>query len=474
MFRNILYLFFIFSLCFASVRFFHLDQKAWHLIQKWKQEIIKKTENPQKNKSTNLESTTSEIETAVDFSSSEHLSRGKSYYEQGFIELARDEYLAALKKEPNQKTYLLLAQCQTLLKNYEGAIQNLKTAINLKYSPSIQIAIAKNFMHLFDFTSAKKILKHLKGKNKQADYWLNVFYLMAQHNLEEIPAIANSDNFLPAQNLQKAINTFQSFSDGQNIYFKALLAQVLVDNKDFELAIYLTEKILKERSDYRDVWIINGYAYLSLENYEKAKNALENAYDLDPVKPQTQYFLAVVLEELEQKETALEFYQLAYKNKYEPKIHVLQKIAELSLNLEYYDEAYTLYEEILKLENTEIDSFIRPVWIAIDKLNNLEKAEAIALWAQKLFPEEAQSYNLLAWVEIEKGNISRAQNFLNQALQFNKTLAAAHLNQGRIDVLQNNLEQALKSFEKAYSYDKDGSIGNLAAKKYNELLLLTN
>jgi tetratricopeptide (TPR) repeat protein len=452
MLKNILYIIFFLSISIAVIHFFNIDEKILS--------------------SLNTQNNTEEARQSLpQYTFSERIQRGDAYLRQGFAELARNEYLQAIKKDKsNINSFIKLADTQTLLKNYEGAMQNLYKAESIQNSLEIQKKISENFIHMFDFSSAEKILELQKGKDQEIDYLLDVFLFLKEEIIPEDFQISHIQSFNKSQRVQKAFQEYELYQGGQNIFLQALLVQALIDNTDYELALELLKKVLKQRSDYRDAWIMQGYAYLHLEDFSEAKDSFERAYDLDTTKPETQYFLAVSLEEINQKKKALEMYNLAYKNHYEPKVHVVQKIADLSLEFGYYKEAYKLYEEKLKLSNNDVDSYIQPIWIALSKLSNIDKAENLAEWARKVFPSEAQSYNLSAWVEIERGDYERAQSFLHQSFSFHPNFSAAHYNQGRLYEALNQKDKAIKSYELAYQNDKEGNIGDIAAQSYNRLL----
>jgi tetratricopeptide (TPR) repeat protein len=456
MIKNILYIIFFLSISIAAIQFFRIDLQ-WISFLETKQEVVIETK---------------EVILEDQYNYSERIQRGDSYLDQGFAELAQDEYLKALKQDnKNLPAYIKLAYTQEVLKNFKGALYNLRQAEKLENTLAIQIAIVKNLIHISDFTAAEKILRLYEKPSSEMQYLLDILQLLKVEYWNQETQTVLEGEFLKYKRIQEAFDSFAVYQGGQKIFLQTLIVKALIDNADYEVALSLVDMILTQRSDYRDAWIMQGYAYLQLEDFVKSKKSLEKAYDLDTAKPETQYFLGIALEEMQQKNKALEFYHLAYKNGYEPKVHVIQKIANLSLEFGYYKEAYKLYEEKLVLSNTDIDSYVRPISIALINLSDTAKAENLAEWSRKVFPNEAQSYNLSAWVEIEKGDLLRAQSFLNQSFSFNKNFAPAYYNQGRIYEIQGNNEKALENYEKAYKNNKVGdNISEIAAQSYNRLL----
>ena len=72
------------------------------------------------------------------------------------------------------------------------------------------------------------------------------------------------------------------------------------------------------------------------------------------------------------------------------------------------------------------------------------------------------------------GNATRAKGAaernLKKAIEMDPNLAAAHFNLGQLYELQNRSDLGLASYQSAYELDSSGSIGNMAATAYNELL----
>jgi tetratricopeptide (TPR) repeat protein len=122
------------------------------------------------------------------------------------------------------------------------------------------------------------------------------------------------------------------------------------------------------------------------------------------------------------------------------------------------------------MSKDDVNSFVRPVWLYIDFIDEPEKALKLAETAALTFPDSAMSYNLLGWSQTALNEMGKAEKNLKKAITIEPNLAAAHYNLGNLYKKQNRDEMALDSFQKAYDLDSNGSIGNLAAQAYNELL----
>jgi tetratricopeptide (TPR) repeat protein len=398
---------------------------------------------------------------------------GESYFEEGFYTLALEEFLEALEEEQNpsqqKEIFLKIGETHSKLKNFESAIENFKHAGHIQNSPELQLRLVKEHIRMFDIKSADARLPFLEGVFEEADFSIFLHKLLAGLDPTELsppPFIENKK----LSDIHKAYETFALYKDSPSDFLLTLIVKSLEENKEYEYAILLGEKIIEKNPEYRDALLLHGYASLAKEMFEKASLSFKKAYEIDPLRPDTQYFLGVTLEALGNKKDAYSYYDLAYKNGYTPRIHVLQKLADLSFEFELYSQALNLYEEFLTLSKNDPDDFIRPVFIALEKQKNYEKAENFAKKALSYFPESAQSYNLLAWVSLESGDIPLAQSYINKSFEINPLFAPAHLNQGHIYVKLESIKEALESYEKAYSFDKNGPIGERAIVFYNELL----
>ncbi len=136
-----------------------------------------------------------------------------------------------------------------------------------------------------------------------------------------------------------------------------------------------------------------------------------------------------------------------------------------------YEKSVKSYEEILEYNKQDINAFVRPIWIYLDFLNDPTKAVKLSEMAVIAFPNDAMAYNLLGWSQTGTLNYVEAEKNLKKSIEIDSTSAAPYYNLGKLYENQDLIEDALYSYQKAYELDQAGSIGNLAAKRYNNLLI---
>jgi uncharacterized protein HemY len=266
------------------------------------------------------------------------------------------------------------------------------------------------------------------------------------------------------------MDEFDIYDAGQDAHLRLLVARAFVQSGEYQMGKELVWSILKNNRDYRDAWIILGYSYLRLQSYEEAIDALEEALKQDPEKPETMFYLGLAYASDDRLEDAIEILELAKKNGYEPVIHVDQKLAELYFQVEDYDKASEEYEEVISLNATNIDYFVRPVWIYIDKINQPEKATQLAEKALLHHPDNAMAYNLLGWANVANNDFINAKKNLEKSLELQDSLDAPYLNLGWMYEKQGNLQKAKDLYKKAFEVGQESPVGNLAAQRYNALL----
>ncbi len=207
-----------------------------------------------------------------------------------------------------------------------------------------------------------------------------------------------------------------------------------------------------------------------MEKYQFALTAFEKAYSLDSEWVTTQYFLGVSHKELKHLNDSIFYFNLALSNDFEPKLAIYKELADLYFQNKDYKKSAEAYEKVLEINKSDVNAFIRPIWLYLDFVKDPKKALKLSKIAFASFPESAMTYNLLGWSYIGTKDYDQAEKNLKKSIEMDNTLSAAHYNLARLYQEKNKYDLALKYYQEAYKLDVNGSIGNLSAKAYNELL----
>ena len=267
-----------------------------------------------------------------------------------------------------------------------------------------------------------------------------------------------------------AYDEFDFNQGGENTHLKTLLGRAYAQNGEYQLAIAILFDAIKEKKNYRDPWIILGYSYLNINKFTDAIEALEEARKLDPQHPKTPFYLALAYQGIGDFQRAIDNLEIARNNGYEPRIQIEQKLAELYLQRKEYEKAAQSYENLIALNSEDINQFIKPIWIYLDRLNKPLKALELANKALTTHPESAMGYNLVGWAAVGANDFESAKMYLDKALSVNPKLDAVYLNYGTYYEKQGKLDEAVKYYKAAYSLGKGNSISVAAADKYNNII----
>ena len=414
----------------------------------------------------------------------EYITKGDYYYKRGFLSYASGEYIKAINSDSTKtKAYFKLMQTNFDLMNYEKARNNANQILSLE-SSNFQ---AQYFLVLINikqskFLEAQKLIDQLNASgavDHRLTYFKSLIHITyGKHEdgkklLVSLSKDATLDSKLDLK-VKKILKGYQEFEfakAAESLYLSELLARGLNQVGEYEMAVYKIKNILRVRADLRDSWIMLGFSYLNLKNYLFALNAFEKAYKLDSEWASTQYFLGVTYSELQKYNDAIIYLNYALTNGFTPKLVVQQKLADLYLKVKDYKKSVAAYEQVLSTNKQDINSFVRPIWIYLDFLNEPAKAVKLGEIAVQNFPTNPQAYNLLGWSQVGTKNYIEAEKNLKKAIQDDPKMAAAHYNLAKLYEVQDKKDLAMESYQKAYTLDQSGSIGNLAAKRYNTLLL---
>jgi len=426
------------------------------------------------------------IDTDPNLSYEERIKKGDYFLERGFFTFAANEYVKAANMNFNSIVpyeRLLLANFE--LGDYSKAKRNAEMILKLDPNHTeTRFALVKINIKQSSFEEAMNIIEQLKAmeiKDARIEYYRALLFL-ANQNFDEAQKRLKQARVESAtedinENIDKILGAYNEFDfakAAEELYLANLISRSLNEIEEYEISIHILKNVLKDRSDLRDSWILLGFGYINLGKYYFGLTAFEQAYQLDPEWPTTQYFLGITHKELSNYNDAIVYFNYALSNGFKPELVVYNHLADLYLSIEDYEAAVSTYKQLLELNRSDINSFVKPIWIYLDFLGNPEEALILANMAVTAFPENAMAFNLLGWSQVASGNYTDAEINLKKSLEIDPGIAAAHLNLGKLYEAQLKRKEAMSAYQEAYQLDQNSSIGNLAAKRYNVLLIQEN
>ena len=363
---------------------------------------------------------------------------------------------------PSEKKETATQAKERLLKEQKENPKDLNTNLEL----------IKTYIALKDIPAAQGLINSLDTQQPKIKYYQAILKILykdfdgAQILFSEIieeTTDKNSQKFIDKYGL------FSTFKESDPLYLQTLLAKTLTEVKEYYAAIPLLFDIINEQPNYRDAWIILGYAYLQTNKIADAIDSLSSAESLDTEKPETLFLLGLAYFANNNTERAIYYIEKADKNGFEPKDQINLKLGELYLLKGKYEKAAKKFETVLDLNTSSIDVFVRAVFLNIDHLKNPEKALELAKLAAENHPKNPMTYNLLGWAYTEVSEFDKALENLEKAIEMDPDFDAAHLNFGNFYEKQNLDTLAKEYYKKAYLLGQGNDIARKAAQKYKAL-----
>ena len=174
---------------------------------------------------------------------------------------------------------------------------------------------------------------------------------------------------------------------------------------------------------------------------------------------------------MEAYEKATLFFEKVLDSDFEFQEEIQSKLISLYTRQKEYEKALDIYELLLE-DNTNPRDYINPLQLAIEVLNQPQRAIDLAGNLIEKNPENFIGYNFYAWALIANEQYFEAEQTLERALEIKPDNPGSYLYLGLLYEEQQKFPQALEYYKKSYEVGKDGpeaGITQLAAQKHNQL-----
>lgn len=252
------------------------------------------------------------------------LREGEALMLQGEIQQAEDKFEGSVQAGGGAPALRKLLESQLQRRNYDGAddtLQKLEKAGAKREDVALFTGLIA--LHQNQKEDAKAAFDSISGTPEGA-YGSALLAVIAGNHDEAKKLLsdtaAGTDPTLRsyAKILTDAYDEYALFPESSKTHLMTLLARALAQINECETALPLLQIVTAQEADYRDAWIVKGYCELTSERFQEALISLEAAYNIDPEKPEVQYFLARTYFALGDPQNAVTFLQYSILNGFEP------------------------------------------------------------------------------------------------------------------------------------------------------------
>lgn len=193
-----------------------------------------------------------------------------------------------------------------------------------------------------------------------------------------------------------------------------------------------------------------GSVYLMQKDYSNGLAELNKAHSLAPQNPMPLMALAQAYGDIGKTKEAVTDLQEAAK--LAPKAaEVPFRMGVLYQQMQQWDQAFAAYEQAVKLDDKLVAAYNNLAWMAAERKQRLDEAEAWATKALALAPQEPALKDTYAWVKRSRGDLKGALELLQAATGTaaggNNPEIVYHL--GIVQQELGNKDEALASFKHA-------------------------
>ncbi len=351
-----------------------------------------------------------------------HLRRGDIFALRSEWGEAAREYEEAVKSDGGITALRKLAQAQLQRRDVKGA-QNTLDQMRREGARGEDVLLLESIILIRtgEVAKARQLLTNAE-ESPHKHYGLALLAIISKDHTtakQELAAVVGGwEPVLRsyARMLMSAYEEYDLFPESPELHLVTLLSRSLAQVQECELALPLLSHVTHEQDDYRDAWIVQGFCELTSERNTEALASLEHAYQIDPEKPETQYFLSRAYINQGSHANAVTFLQYALRNGFEPESEVRRLLAQEALEVGNAALAFEQYEQMTKQEDATLEMYTAYVTAALtaDKHQEaLVKAqEATAKW-----PESTEAFALLGWAQAEAGQKDDARKSFEKALE---------------------------------------------------------
>ncbi len=342
---------------------------------------------------------------------------------KGIWQQAEEKYKESIAKGGGATAMKKLALLQLQRRKYDEAKETIQLLKEVSTNDDDLLYFeAITALRMGDVDTAQSILSR-NPASPMAKYitaLISITKLQMDEAKVALEKVASEGNIVLQQNAKsiiKAMNEFALFPHGQDAHLFTLVARALAEVHECETALQLLQTVLKTEGKYRDAWIVKGYCEFSTDRQQDALQSLQEAYSIDPQKPEIQYFLARTYAALGDPQNAVTFLQYAVINGFQPERDARQLLSEYARELGNIDLSLEQLKIIAEMPQASIDDFRMYITLATTTATHALDALEVARAGLAKWQESPEMLSLSAKAALGAGVPEDAKEYVNRALR---------------------------------------------------------
>lgn len=316
-----------------------------------------------------------------------HLNRYEDAKEE--LKKAMQDTDNKISKENNKQLYYGIAMAEYGLGEYESVVKYCKKALEIEYLDTLDNDILYTKMAALQLQGEKELAK----KDCETIIKSDEKYMDAYMELAKIESELGEND--------KAVDTYLEAISVDKTYYAAYfsLYQQYCSNEQTELAEEILDQLISIRSNKAENLVVIGRAYYYKNDYDKAKEYLNMAYDAG--SKESLYYIGVVeLQEKSYEESIENFEKYIDEKKENLNIDVYNQLANAYCELGEYAKAQEAITTGISYGSTSaIQSLKKNQVVLYEKQNKFKKAKTKAEEYLQVYPEDTKMQKELSFIE---------------------------------------------------------------------------
>ncbi len=370
------------------------------------------------------------------------LALGEIYLELNNFEKSAITYEKLIENDPQEPLgYYGLAFSQEVLQDTASAIENYRMALQLQEDlKEARERLANLYMQQKKYDAALDLYQSaIANDSTQLNYWLQISEIYRNQN-------DTSQTIATLQTIK------EQFPKDWRGYLN--LGRLFLDLAQDEKAYHEFKQVIRLKPDIVWGWLFMGYTQMNLDSLKASETVLEQALEVSPDEPLANYYLGLVLNQMNRDAAAIPYFEKALSLR--PNwVRVLSLLASIYEGQKLYHVSDSLFRKAIRIEPdnaTLLNNYGYSLSVRGIRLNEALKMAKRAL---KTDEQNGAYLDTVGWIFYQLGDYDKALQYLLKAYEVYGENAVVVEHLGDVYLKLGMHEKARIFYQKALELDKD-------------------